>query len=357
MRTVHKAHGGPRGGDMANEGQVSRIFGNVGELKKAFSGEKISTAIRESVPTSMAPYLTPERVLRIMTVACNRNPELLKCDKHSLITAVMDAVQLGLEPAGPLGHAYLIPFLNRKAGIIECTLLIGYKGFIDLARRSGDFESVFVQVIFHRDEYSIDYGDSPRVMHRPYIPDPTRVNAPQDRGEPVAAYCVAKFKSGGSHIEVMTVGDIEKIRSRSKAATRGPWVTDWEMMARKTVIRRAHHYWPLSAEMAGALDVDTRGVVALEDALGEARATELADVSRTEKLRRELTGEQAKQAHAKGVREAEAASATAQATATGPEAQGDEAHDHGPPPMSDEEQAEAEQVAAESQGTMEGAGF
>ena len=317
---------------MPNEKQVERIFGSVEVLKQQFHPDgSAAAAIVDSVPQSMQRYLTPERVLRILTAAVHKNPTLLKCSIKSLTTAVIDAVQLGLEPGGPLGHAYLVPFFNKKIGVMECVLIVGYQGYIALARRSGEIESVFTQIIYSRDDYRIIYGDSPRVTHEPYIPDPENEDAPQDRGKPVGGYCVARYKDGGYHIEVMTVGDIDKIRLRSRAANSGPWVTDWEMMARKTVIRRARHYWPISVEMASAFELDDRGSVSLKEALGETRAALIEEQSKTERLKAELTAGSGGSSPTSEVEPAKAE----------PQEIGDVYKSVGPPAMTEQENAEA----------------
>ena len=60
-------------------------------------------------PDSPDYHLTPERMLRLIYAEGTRNPELRQCTPESLITCIITAAQLGLEPSGPLGMAYLIP--------------------------------------------------------------------------------------------------------------------------------------------------------------------------------------------------------------------------------------------------------
>lgn len=219
-------------------------------IKQQLQSDGMVQALRDSAPVTARAYLTPERVVRIVTTAVSRTPKLLECEPQTLLRSVVDLVQLGLEPGGPLGHGYLVPFFNGKTKRMECQPIVGYQGYLALARRSGEIESVFVQVIFSRDKYRISYGDEPSIKHEPALMG--------ERGVPVAAYCVAKFKSGGKHVEVMTKTDIDGVMARSKAKDFGTWQTDWEMMARKTVIRRARHYWPISVEMAQAAELDDR---------------------------------------------------------------------------------------------------
>jgi recombination protein RecT len=225
---------------------------------------------RAALPTTVARYLTPDRIAKVVLSALAKTPTLMQCTQPSILRAVMDAVSLGLEPAGPLGHAYLVPFKKNKkdaqgnwTSTMEAQLIIGYRGFIALARRSGEIQSVNANVIYSRDRYRVNLADG-TIEHEPYMPPmPTPEEAeakgidPIDlmhRGQPIAVYSIAQFTGGGRHVDFMTIGDVERIRERSKSGNDGPWVTDYDEMARKTVVRRAAKYWPLSTELASALE-------------------------------------------------------------------------------------------------------
>ena len=187
-------------------------------------------------------HLNADRLVRV-TVACiARTPALGKCSQVSLLNAVMQSAQLGLEPTGVLGGAYLVPYKD------QCTLIIGYRGLIDLARRSGQIESIEAHVVHANDRFRCRYGLDPVLEHEPAW-----------EGEPgplKAVYAVAKLKDGGRQIEVMTRAQVDAIRNRSKSGSSGPWVTDYDEMARKTVVRRIAKYLPLTPELADALQVD-----------------------------------------------------------------------------------------------------
>jgi recombination protein RecT len=219
------------------------------ELKAHLEAKSFKQAMVEAVPATAKKYLTPERIIRIVMCAANGNKSILACRPETIMRSVIDLVQLGLEPGGPLGQAYLVPYKD------ECRPIVGYQGYLALARRSGEVESVFSAIIYQGDKYRIRYGNNPVVRHEPLISG--------DRGPAVAVYCVAKFKGGGSHLEVMTVQEVEDVRRRSRA-NNGPWSTDWGQMARKTVIRRARHYWPMSIEMATAFELDERSEFSTE---------------------------------------------------------------------------------------------
>lgn len=227
------------------------------------------SSFADALPATVRKYLTPERLTKITLAAISRSPQLLECTPESILRSVMDAAQLGLEPGGPLGQAYLVPYRNK--GRAEAQLIIGYRGLIALARRSGTIESVAAHVVFSRDSFECNLATGV-LSHAPYmaaLPDAAAqmsdadIDAACDRGKPVAVYCVARFVGGGQHVDVMTMADVERVRRRSKASDSGPWVTDFLEMARKTVVRRAAKYWPLSTELADAMDREDQRAVEL----------------------------------------------------------------------------------------------
>lgn len=222
-------------------------------LRQTLTSGAVVQSIKEAVPQTLAKYLTPERITRMVVSSASRNPQLLQCTPISVAKAVADACRLGLEPCSPLGEAYLVPYRNNKiqGAPMEAQFIPGYRGYISLARRSGQIKSVTANLVHERDAFEIDLASGERPRHKPCLD-------PAGRGEIVAAYCIADFVDGGHHLDLMTISDILAIRDRSRASKSGPWVTDFGEMARKTVVRRAAKYWPLSIELADALEQDNR---------------------------------------------------------------------------------------------------
>lgn len=206
-------------------------------------------------------HLTPERLIRIAVAATSRSPKLLACSRESILLAVMEAAQLGLEAGSPLGHAYLVPFSNRKNQKLEAVLVVGYKGLIELARRGGQVSSCEARVVYAKDAFECEYGLKPILTHKPYWGD--------DRGQPKATYAIIRLVDPSAEpiTDVMSVGEIEAVRRRSPSGDSGPWITDWAEMARKTVLRRALKYAPMSPAIAEA--------IARDEGLEEARQMEL----------------------------------------------------------------------------------
>lgn len=197
---------------------------------------------KDQIKLALPKHMTPERLIRITMTAVQSSPKLMECDALSVVGSVIQAAQLGLEPDGVIGHAYLVPFWNGKTKRTDAKLMIGYRGFLALARNSGEIEEIGAQVVYSKDKFDYEYGLDAFLRHKPAMND--------DRGEPSGAYAYARLKGGGKVFEVLSMAEINKARKQSKAADDGPWVTHWAEMARKTAIRRLAKYLPLSVEKA-----------------------------------------------------------------------------------------------------------
>lgn len=221
-------------------------------------------AVLSAIGAVAARHVEPSRLARIAIQAAQRNPDLLQCTPASIALCLASAAQLGLEAGGLLGSAYLVPFKNRHTGKTEAQLIIGYRGLIDLARRSEQIEKVEARVVFDGDTFEIDYGAGtirhvPKML-KPVTDEDSQVPDESGKGNApagfVGAYAVATFRSGARQMEFMDAADIERIRRRSRASTSGPWVTDYAEMARKTVVRRLAKYLPLTAELSRAVEIE-----------------------------------------------------------------------------------------------------
>lgn len=211
-----------------------------------------SADFKAQMALALPKTLTADRLIRIVLTECRKTPELRRCNQASFFGAVLQCAQLGLEPGSALGHCYLLPYGNGKAkdGLPNCQLIIGYRGMIDLARRSGQIVSINAYCVHEKDEFIYELGLHPDIKHRP--------SAMANRGPVTFVYAVAQLQGGGVQFEVMSRAEIEAVRSQSKAGTRGPWVTHWEEMARKTVVRRLFKYLPVSTEALRAVEVDEK---------------------------------------------------------------------------------------------------
>lgn len=248
--------------------------------------EKQKAQLRMALPK----HLTPERLIRVVLTEVIRSAQtappgrtLLDCTIESFAGAVLQVAQLGLEP-GVLGQAYLIPFRNTKRGVVECQLVPGYKGLLMLARRSGQIRSIDPVVVYAKDRFSIRKGTDPKIVHEPYRPkwsppppgatlDDLRARAvteapPDDAGPAVAYYAVAHLKDGGVQFETMWHAEVEAHRRRySRASEEGPWVTNFNDMALKTVLRKLCKFLPLTVEAQTAVALDERAEAGLPQEL------------------------------------------------------------------------------------------
>lgn len=210
-------------------------------------GQNPATTIAEylkkmgpEIARALPKHMNPDRLARVALTTIRLTPKLLQCELPSLMGAIMQAAQLGLEP-GLLGHCYIIPYGK------EAQFVIGYRGMIDLARRSGNIQSIYAHEVYTNDYFELQYGLEEKLVH---IPWHMRTDGQFDGpGDIRGFYMVAKFKDGGCHFHYMTKQQVDNHRARSKAADNGPWVTDYIEMGKKTVVRSAWKWLPISVEI------------------------------------------------------------------------------------------------------------
>lgn len=206
------------------------------------SVKQLLEASRTAIASRIPKHLTPDRIIKVGLTACSKNPNLLACTRESLLQSIMQAAELGLEPGGALGEGYLVPYGK------VCQFIPGYRGFISLARRSGQIISLEAHVVHEKDKFTFELGLESKLVHIPDLES-------DDPGKMRFVYAVAKLVGGGVQFEVMSRAQVEAIRRRSKAGNGGPWVSDYEEMSRKTVVRRLFKYLPVSVELSTALEL------------------------------------------------------------------------------------------------------
>lgn len=208
-------------------------------------------------------HLNAERLLKVAQIAATTTPALAKCDVASLVGAIGQCAQMGLEPNTVLGHAYLVPFNTKRKDsdgnerwVNSVQVIIGYKGLIDLARRSGQIVSIAAHEVCTNDKFELVYGLDEKLIHTPSL---------GERGEIIGFYSVAKLKDGGHCFEFMSLKQIHEIRDASQGYQQAakykkqdghPWGAHFVEMGRKTVIRRLAKYLPLSIEFQTAAALD-----------------------------------------------------------------------------------------------------
>lgn len=218
----------------------------------------IKTLLEKSLPqlSLAAPsHLDPKRILRIVLTEIRKNESLLECNPPSIIGALMQATQLGLEVGSELGQAYLVPFFNSKNRRYECQFILGFRGMITLARNSGEVSTISAHPVYEKDEFNLCYGLHENLTHTPFLgPNP---------GELLGVYAIAKLKNDGyqfifikaSEIECIKFNVLNKIKS-DYAKKCSPWNTSYQEMANKTAIRKLFKYLPISVSINSAFNRD-----------------------------------------------------------------------------------------------------
>lgn len=210
--------------------------------------------------------LSIDRLLKVAQIAATTTPALAKCDVPSLVGAIGQCAQMGLEPNTVLGHAYLVPFNTKRKDangnerwVNSVQVIIGYKGLIDLARRSGQIVSIAAHEVCENDHFELVYGLDEKLNHTP---------AMGERGAVIGFYAVAKLKDGGYSFEFMSVHQVQEIMKATQSKGKyGPWLDHFIEMGRKTVIRRLAKYLPLSIEFQTAVALDNQAEAGKDQAL------------------------------------------------------------------------------------------
>jgi len=231
-----------------------------------------SNGFKNQLSMVLPKHLTPERFARIALTCMRKVPKLQQCTQESLLGCLMTLSQYGLEPDGRRAH--LIPFENRKAGTVECTLIIDYKGLAELVLRSGLVSYLHADIVCDGDIFEYNLGRI--VSHVPWFLRRDK-DKPSEPGEVYAVYATVVNKDGTSKSDVMSRKEVDAIRARSKSGNSGPWVTDWSEMAKKTAFKRLSKWLVLSAEFRDASESEDEADV-IETTAFDKSAIRLADV-------------------------------------------------------------------------------
>jgi recombination protein RecT len=210
-------------------------------LKGLLSEENVKAQFALALPK----HLNADRFARVAITALTRTPKLQECTPESFMKCLLDLSAMGLEPDGRRAH--LIPYGK------ECTVVVDYKGKVELALRCGNIASIHADKVCENDQFVVNRGTIEKHV----------VDYKSDRGDSYAFYCLIRFKDGGEKSEVMTSKEVAQIRERSqgyKYARQNnkshPWITDFDEMAKKTVFHRASKWIELSPEIREHFEKD-----------------------------------------------------------------------------------------------------
>jgi recombination protein RecT len=215
--------------------------------------------IKPSIERALPAHMTPDRMARMALTALRNNEKLQKADPYTLMGSIVTAAQLGLEPNTPLGHAYIIPYYNKRDSKYEANFQLGYKGLVDLAQRSGKYRRIVARAVDEADTFDFEYGLDERLEHKP---------ARQPSGKTVWYYALYELDNGGREFVVWSreqVAEHAHKYSKSYGKDDSPWTTAFDQMAKKTVLIDLLRYAPKSVEVADFIERDNRTLRATEN--------------------------------------------------------------------------------------------
>lgn len=242
---------GPRpsgGGVAASDRALAPV--DASQLRPGAAGiRELLERSKSQIAAALPKHLTVERILRVAMTAVQTTPKLAECTPLSVLGGIVLFAQLGLEIGGPMGHAYLVPYKKsgqgREPDTWIATPIPGYRGMVDLARRSGAVSTIEAHVVHKRDRFRFAFGLHPVLEHVPYAGE-------DDPGNASHAYAICRLRDGSTQYDVLTRREVEHVRKRSQAAGSeySPWTTDPDEMWKKTAIRRLWKLLPASVEKA-----------------------------------------------------------------------------------------------------------
>ncbi len=223
---------------------------------------------KESVMNRLPQHYSWDRYQGVVEGAVMNNMDLLECDRKSLLLACLDAAALGLDLNRSMAEADILKVWNNKTKRYEAQFRPRYKGLMKLALQTGEVLKIESRIVYENDDFEIIEGTTGSIIHKRKL---------SGRGGMIGAYCVWTLRNGETQFEVMSKEEIHAIRDRSSSKTKegkvvGPWVTDEAEMWRKTVVRRATKYMPMSPDAARAVHKDNvaEGVFEADEYDGDA---------------------------------------------------------------------------------------
>lgn len=220
--------------------QKAKKPGTLAGLKHS-QVQDVIASMKGQISQALPKHLTADRMIQMATSLIVKNPKLAECSAASLVGAVMQASILGFRPVEQLGECYFVPY----GGVVQ--FQIGYKGFITLARRSGELKNIYAEVVHEGDKFEVEFGLEPKLVHIPRMDN--------ENAKLTHVYAVSRYKDDGYNFMVLTASQVEKLRKRNpmqKGAPSGSWATDYDAMAKAKVIKQLAKYMPLSVDFMNA---------------------------------------------------------------------------------------------------------
>lgn len=181
----------------------------------------------------------------------NNNHMLLEAEPMSIFNAACMAATLNLPINNNLGFAYIVPYKNSRTGKVEAQFQLGYKGLIQLAQRSGQFERLVSLAVYSAQLVEKDLINGFKFDWS---------IEPDEKEQPIGFYAYFKLINGFTAELYMSKDQIDKHAKRYSQSFRknsGVWADNYEQMALKTVTKLLlSRQAPLSIEMQKAVMSD-----------------------------------------------------------------------------------------------------
>ncbi len=248
--------------------------GSMATLRRSDIGS-ILEYMKPQIAQALPDYVKADQIIQMAVTLADRTPAIKECSPESFVGAVMQASILGFRPVAALGECYFVPYKNNSNGKKEIQFQIGYKGYLSLARKSGEIKSLYAEVVREGDAFDYELGLERKLVHKP---------SGKTDAEITHAYAVAHYQNGGFNFMVLSRSEIEGYRKRSPAQTTSPsgaWKSDYDLMAKKTAIRRIAPYLPVSIERLQSAAATDGAVIKPQDFLQD-QSGELQEINNIE---------------------------------------------------------------------------
>ena len=232
---------------------MSSIGRNLTEVKKQ------DTSLAAFVNTKVSHILNgPKRDAFVTSVvsAVMTNPDLAKCARGSIVSSALQGAALDLSPSPVLGHFYMVPYNDRKNDRFIAQFQLGYKGYIQLAIRSGQYRRINVLEI--REGELLGWNPFAEKISVVIDEDYER----REQKPVIGYYAMFELVNG---FEKSVYWSREKMESHALRYSRGYaakkgytfWEKDFDQMAFKTLLRHLISKWGvMSIEMQSAIEKD-----------------------------------------------------------------------------------------------------
>ena len=183
-----------------------------------------------------------DEAIKMAVIAATDNHKILECTHLSIYRSLMQTCQMGLSLSPILNEAHLIPYGTT------CTLQIGYRGWLKMAKDSGEIQDIYAETVCENDKFKVTKGLYPDLEHE----------LASVRGVPTHVYAVALFKTGYARFEVVPWSDVQKAKQLSQRGGKvnPAWAMWGEEMAKKVAIKRLVKTLPLGDNLARAAAIE-----------------------------------------------------------------------------------------------------